>query len=83
MRRSFTGFAGKPPSSWKLELQGTYRTAKKKKRKKTTTECMLNWQGVKRGLIRVANRPGMPGTVAELTSGIPCPGPGHVCPGIY
>ena len=32
---------------------------------------------------RVANRPGMPGTVPELTSGAPCPGPGHVCPGIY
>ena len=32
---------------------------------------------------RVANRPGMPGTVPELTSGVPCPGPGHVCPGIY
>ena len=33
--------------------------------------------------ITVANRPGMPGTVPELTSGVPCPGPGHVCPGIY
>ena len=44
---------------------------------------MLNWQGVKRGLIRVANRPGMPGTVLELTFGVPCPGPSHVCPGIY
>ena len=32
---------------------------------------------------RVANRPGMLGTVPELTSGVPCPGPGHVCPGIY
>jgi len=32
---------------------------------------------------RVANRPGMPGTVPELTSDVPCPEPDHVCPGIY
>ena len=32
---------------------------------------------------RVANRPGMAGTVPELTSGVPCPGLGHFCPGIY
>ena len=33
--------------------------------------------------LRVANRPGMAGTVPELTSGVPCPGLGHFCPGIY
>ena len=32
---------------------------------------------------RVTNRPGMAGTVQELTSGVPCPGLGHFCPGIY
>ena len=34
-------------------------------------------------IYRVANRPGMAGTVPELTSGVPCPGLGHFCPGIY
>ena len=32
---------------------------------------------------RVANRPGMAGTVPELTSDVPCLGLGHFCPGIY
>ena len=34
---------------------------------------------------RATNRPGMAGrpTVPELTSGVRCPGIGHVCPGIY
>ena len=27
---------------------------------------------------RATNRPGMAGTVPELTSGVPCPGMGHV-----
>ena len=27
--------------------------------------------------------PGMAGTVPELMSGVPCPGMGHFCPGIY
>ena len=34
-------------------------------------------------IIRATNRPGMAGTVPELTSGVPCPGLGHFCPGIY
>ena len=37
----------------------------------------------RRGALRATNRPGMAGTVSELTSGVPCPGMGHVCPGIY
>ena len=36
-----------------------------------------------RSQARATNRPGMAGTVPELTSGVPCPGMGHVCPGIY
>ena len=36
-----------------------------------------------RSFLRVTNRPGMAGTVQELTSGVPCPGLGHFCPGIY
>ena len=32
---------------------------------------------------RVANRPGMAGTVPELTSFVPCPGLGYFCPGSY
>ena len=34
-------------------------------------------------MTRVANRPGMAGTVPELTSDVPCLGLGHFCPGIY
>jgi len=32
---------------------------------------------------KVANRPGMSGTVPELTSGVRCPGLGHFRPGSY
>ena len=39
--------------------------------------------GIVEGRNRVANRPGMPGTVPELMSGVPYPRLGHVCPGIY
>ena len=35
------------------------------------------------GNSRVANRPGMAGTVPELTSGVSCPGLGHFCLGSY
>ena len=38
---------------------------------------------VGRILGRVANRPGMAGTVPELTSFVPCPGLGYFCPGSY
>jgi hypothetical protein len=31
---------------------------------------------------RLANRPGMAGTVPELAYGVPCPGRGSFCPGI-
>ena len=36
-----------------------------------------------RNCLRATNRPGMAGTVQELTSGVPCSGLGHFCPGIY